>query len=287
MHKIIALLFLLGVSSLEAKIITTDKIEDIEVEFAKADNETLVIFDCDDVLIEAHDAILQYQNEGALKIIANDFMKSLANHHDEKHNPKDTYVFFRSIVMRDLSDDLLNDRWPLLIKVLQSRGIKTILLTSHDTGKFGVVKSMALWRHKELLKFDIDFAKSWHSVARIDLGNVPVDECAHNGASTNPEFNYGMLLTGKAKKGFTLSAFLSKIPQYKFKKIIFIDDRIDNLKSVEKVSNEIGAEFVGIEYTYSKTKKRPTLNLEKARKQFEILIKEKRWMSDEEMEKIK
>jgi hypothetical protein len=36
----------------EAEIITTSKIEDIEKEFAKANNETFVIFDYDDVLLE-------------------------------------------------------------------------------------------------------------------------------------------------------------------------------------------------------------------------------------------
>ena len=58
MKKTVALLFLIISFCSEAKIITTDKIADIEIEFANADNETLVVFDYNDVLIEPVDLAL-------------------------------------------------------------------------------------------------------------------------------------------------------------------------------------------------------------------------------------
>jgi len=51
--------------------------------------------------------------------------------------------------------------------------------------------------------------------------------------------------------------------------------------------NKLGIEFIGFEYIHVKTKQRPPLDMKKALKQAEILIKEQRWVSDEEMEKNK
>ncbi|MDR2598385.1 MAG: DUF2608 domain-containing protein, partial [Holosporales bacterium] len=55
---LLAALFL--VCGCARKIITTDQIEDIEAELERADKDTLVVFDCDDVLITgpAHTKVL-------------------------------------------------------------------------------------------------------------------------------------------------------------------------------------------------------------------------------------
>jgi hypothetical protein len=98
-----------------------------------------------------------------------------------------------------------------------------------------------------------------------------------------PIFEDGMLLNGQESKGDVLKAFLETIPQYKFKKIIFVDNQLDNVKSVDKMCGDLGTEYVGIEYGYAETKKRPPLDVEKAKKQFKILIEEKRWVSDKEI----
>jgi hypothetical protein len=93
-----------------------------------------------------------------------------------------------------------------------------------------------------------------------------------------------MLFADGADKGQVLKAFLSKIPQYKFKKVIFIDDKVKNLKSVEKVCKETGTQFIGVEYSYYKFKKHPIFDPERAKKQYKTLVLEKRWISDKEME---
>ncbi len=87
---LIAVLFEMTVN---AKIITTDKIEVIESEFACADRSTLVAFDCDEVLINPVDIVLLSRNEQALNRIAYKYGKSL---------DKNSYINFRSIVMRDM-----------------------------------------------------------------------------------------------------------------------------------------------------------------------------------------
>jgi hypothetical protein len=192
----------------DARIITVDGIEDIEAEFAKADNETLVIFDYYGVLSESADTA------------------------DE--NPP--------------GKSATRDKWPALIEMLQSRGIKTALLTSCGAEKQGPFEAAEGVLRDRLLNVGIDFRKSWTGLAGLKLPSA-----RQVGGFGCPSFAEGMLLAAGADKGEVLKAFLSRVPQYKFGKIIFIDDRLKNLVSVEKICPEINAGFIGIEYRPSKT----------------------------------
>ena len=263
-----------GINSVNARIITTDKIEVIEAEFAVADGNTLVVFDCDEVLIYAADNIFLPQNVDVLNKISYEYGKSLGS--------KEAYFYFRSIVMRDMKALLLNDKWPLLITVLQSRGIKTILLTACDTGKYGVIDSFEQWRRNQLLPFGIDFKKSWPNLRDIRFTEFNGKVKTSNGI---PAFSDGMLLTGDIPKGVVLQAFLSKVKDRRFSKIVFLDDKIENLQSVEMISQAMGIEFVGIEYTYSNTLA-SAIDMQKIRKKFDLLIREKKWFSCAEIEAL-
>jgi hypothetical protein len=284
--KYIALMFAVAVAftllTSEAKIIATNEIIDIEVEFAQADNETLVIFDYDDVLLEPVDAALLGENEKVSDKIAIDLMKS--KDVKGKSISKDQMITALSILTRDMKTRLVHGKWPLLLSVLQSRGIKTVLLTSCGAGRQGVVEAVENVRAQHLRNVGIDFRKSWIGVKRFEFPNIPRKSSPFCNFHC-PSFVDGMLFASGADKGGVLKAFLSKIPQYKFKKIIFIDDKLKNLKSVEKVCNEIGVQFIGIEFTYSKIKKHPILDPGKVRVQYKTLGLEKRWISDEEMDK--
>jgi hypothetical protein len=276
MNKFFTLLFLFVTFYSNAKIITTDKIEDIEIEVAQADNETLVIFDYNDVLLELVDAALLTENEKVSDQIAIDLMNG-------SKISKDQIITALSILTRDMKTQLAHEKWPLLIIVLQSRGIKTVLLTSCGAGKQGVVEAVENVCRDHLLKVGIDFRKTWTYLKRLEFPNIPRKHY-HMCNTHFCAFVDGMLFADGADKGDVLKAFLSKIPHYKFKKIIFIDDKLKNLKSVEKICTEIGIQFVGIEFTYSKIKKHPPMNPERVKKQYKTLMLEKRWISDAEME---
>lgn len=196
---------------------------------------------------------------------------------------KNSYINFRSIVMQDMSMYLLDNKWPLLISVLQSRGIKTVLLTACATGKFGIIDSMEEWRQNQLLAFGIDFKKSWMDQEYIKFTEFTPSIRFSGGI---PTFSDGMLFSEDISKGKTLRAFLAKVKNRKFNKVVFIDDKIENLKSIESISQILGIEFVGIEYTRSKTAACNQLDMQKIEKQFDILIKEKKWLSCTEIEKI-
>jgi hypothetical protein len=260
----------------QSKIITIDKIEDIEIEFTKADNEMLVIFDYDDVLLEPVDVALFTSNENISDKIVADLMK-------DQNISRDQVIIALSVLTRDMKTCLVHEKWPLLITILQSRGIKTVLLTSCGAGRQGVIEKVENIRRNHLLNVGIDFKKSWKDLKRMEFHDIPRKH--YQWCNTHfCAFIDGMLFADGANKGIVLKAFLSKIPQYKFKKIIFIDDKLKNLKAVEKICAETGTQFIGIEYAYSRIKKHLPLNHERIKKQYQTLMLEKRWISDAEME---
>ncbi|MDR2781558.1 MAG: DUF2608 domain-containing protein [Holosporaceae bacterium] len=274
MNKIVTFLFSLITFYSDAKIITTDKIEEVEAELAKANNEMLIVFDCNGVLLEPVDAALLRANKEESKKILAELIKN---------NPENQIILESGIIARDMKTQLVHVKWPALITAIQSRGIKTMLLTSGVAGEQGVIKKIENVKRDRLLSVGIDFKKSWKGVRRLEFHDIPSKR--HRLYNTNVcVFVDGMLLANGVDKGEVLKSFLSKIPQYKFKRIIFIDDKLKNLESIEKICTEMGAQFVGIEYAYSKIKKYPSLNPKRVRKQYKILMAEKRWPSDEEME---
>ncbi|MDR0968192.1 MAG: DUF2608 domain-containing protein [Holosporaceae bacterium] len=275
-RKICVLLLFASFFYCESKIISTDKIDDIEAEFAQADNETLVAFDCDAVLVEFCDNILKHPNRK--KILISDYIKESKT----EKSKKEEIVFYKSILWNDAKRELLSKEWPRLIMVLQSRGVKTLLLSACGGVKDPkIVKSTSEHRYKMLSKFGIDFKKSWPTLNKIIFSNF-------TGANARQEkdlpiFENGMLLSRNAAKGDVLKAFFAKIPQYKFKKIIFIDNSLNNVELVGKAAKDLGIEYVGVEYTRAKTQKLPPLNMKKAKKQFEVLVRERRWPSENEV----
>jgi hypothetical protein len=276
MNKIFVFLFLFMAFYSDAKIITTDKIEDIEIEFAKTNNETLIIFDYDYVLLEPVDVALLTSNKNISKKITAELMKG-------QNISRDQMIVALSVLTRDMKTRLVHEKWPLLIAVLQSRGIKTVLLTSCGSGEQGVVEAVENVRRNHLLKVGIDFRKSWTDLKQLEFPNITRKR--HPFCNFHcPSFIDGMLFASGADKGDVLKEFLIKIPPYKFKKIIFIDDKLKNLKAVEKICAETETQFIGIEYAYSRIKKHPPLNPERVKKQYRTLMLEKRWISDAEME---
>jgi hypothetical protein len=237
----------------DAKVITTDKIENVEAEFAKADNETLVIFDLNDVLLEPID-LVSIQMLNAENDISTPNMKI----------------------------QLVHPKWPLLITALQSRKIKTLLLTSCGVEKQKTKDAANNLKRNQLLQVGIDFKKLWIDSSKIKFLNIPEKQPSVYNFS-NPAFVDGMLFASGAHKGEVLKAFLAIISPCKFKKIIFVDDKRKNLESVENISAAIGVQFIGIEYTYAKTKKRPTRNEKKSEMPCEILLEKKPETTQKEM----
>ena len=248
-------------------ITTIESFNDIQSELDSADKDTLVIFDVDDVLITYNDMVL--------RPCGAHFRPESWKDIDPKEIP-----YLISIMLNEGKIILIDPSAPKLVNKLESRGVKTIALTAARTGKFGVIENAEDWRLKILKQFNLDFSQSFPKNNIIYFGDVAKKE------NNYPLFKDGILFVGdeeKNTKGALLVQFLDKI-QWKPKKVIFIDDKMSYLSSVETALNEAEIPFQG--YQYKGAEKLPgKLNEQTAEIQFTYLRKNHKWLSDSEAKK--
>ena len=135
--------------------------------------------------------------------------------------------------------------------------------------------SMKDWRLSELKRLGYHFELSWN-----DTEQKVFEQLATEVAGTAPVFEQGVLLTNNVSKGSVLKAFLD-YRQYKPNQIIFVDDRMDYVESVRDTATEASIPYFGIQFTAAEVQK-SDLCKERAALQFEVLFKERKWLSDEE-----
>jgi hypothetical protein len=222
-HSILFSIFLLNLN-LNAVIIESSEIEDV---FKYADKNSIVVFDIDSTLVEIEYGLeywVSYKAKELEKIgLANDKACDLA-----------LYTFF---VISQVAKLFPINNSPKVIGELQKMKIPSIALTNRS---LPVVK-----RTKKLLKnIDIDFSKNGLIEKDLDL------QVTHNAM-----FSKGIIFAGKNDKGKALALFFNKI-NYAPKKLIYVDDRVEYVKSVEKEFDRNNIEFIGIRYSFMDGKKR-------------------------------
>ncbi|MFY7991751.1 MAG: DUF2608 domain-containing protein [Bacteriovoracaceae bacterium] len=243
-----------------------DSFNNIRSELDSADKDTLIIFDVDDVLITYNDMVLRPCGARFRPVSWKDI--------DPKEIP-----YLMSIMLNEGKIILIDSSAPRLVNKLENRGVKTIALTAARTGKFGVIENAEDWRLKILKQFNLDFSKSFPKNQIIYFGDGAKKENDYS------LFKDGVLFLGdeKSTKGALLVQFLDKV-QWKPKKVIFIDDKMSHLSSLENALNEAKIPFQG--YQYKGVEKLPgELNEQIAEVQFTYLRKDHKWLSDSEAKK--
>jgi hypothetical protein len=274
MKKIISFIFVILASvhsTCFAEIIQTNDIKVIEETLSSIEKDTLVIFDVDDVLMHADDQILKSKNADACKPLVKKLKQQVG---------KDKIQEVTSIILITRKNSPVDSKMISVVGDLQKRNIKVLVLTNCATGKFGLIPNMENWRIAELHKHGYYFDKSWQSLKDISLKSLMK---VTNDA--NPIYKSGIVFVDQTgEKGPVLDAFLT-YSATKPKKIIFIDDKYKNLVSVEEFAKQRDIEFVGIEYTKT-LEGDSVLNNDIAALQFDILEKEKKWLSDSEADAL-
>lgn len=264
------LLFFTNISV--AHIIITNNFETIKNNIATADSNTLVIFDIDEVLLQPRDQILNIKNSKKLQNMFYNLSPKLT---EEQIQELD------SLIMLQRQVEPVDPRFIELIKKLQTKQIKTLALTQCSTGTLGKVPNLENWRIQELKKLGYNFDKCWQNIktkffqtlkSQVDLKRTPA-------------FKQGIIFSCGVPKGDTLKAFLHYI-HLNPKNIIFIDDKIKNIESIEKFTKQNNIVFLGIQYTKVATTKLPTLNQDIVNLQFDMLSKKRKWYSDTEAIKL-
>jgi hypothetical protein len=274
MKKIISFIFLILASfhsTCFGEIIQTNDTKVIEKTLASINAGTLVIFDVDDVLMHAEDQILKSKNADACKVLVKKLKQQVG---------RDKIQEVTSIILLTRKNNPVDPKMISVIENLQKSGIKVLALTNCATGKFGLIPNTENWRIAELNKHGYYFDKSWQNLKDINLKSLMK---VTNDA--NPIYKAGIVFVDQTgEKGPVLDAFLT-YSATKPKKIIFIDDKSKNLVSVEEFAKQHNIEFVGIEYTKT-LEGDSVLNNDIAALQFDILEKEKKWISDNEAAEI-
>ena len=265
------IVFYLYVNSGACQTLSTANFDVLQAHLEKADDNTLVVFDINEVLFQPQDQILQQQNTNYRHILKNKTKQRLYRSQMDE---------LTSIIFLERNLIPIDPRLPKLITTLQQRGIKVIALTNCFTGPRGRIASMERWRHQELQRIGYDFSRAFPDLAPLTFKTIAK-------STESVTYEDGVIFTSGESKGEAITAFL-KYSQIMPAKIIFVDDKMSNIKSVEQslyeydTNDSHSIEFTGIEFTAARSTDHPPLNTQRADYQFRILEREHRWLSDSE-----
>lgn len=269
----VCLLFIITACSEESRIFSTSDSSFIEEELEKTDEETLVIFDINDVLLESKDLLFKEQNSDLLTELLKEIPMIMSR---EEEMTLYSVVAQGPVVYVDKN-------FVGIIHHLQKRNVKVIALTNGLVGSCGYVKSMEGLLIQQLHNLNYHLEKSWPNLKNAQIYIT-------RSRDRKILFEEGIVFANKSisktSKGESLLAFF-KYSGFYPKKVIFIDNKLKNLKSVSSVLEKEGIEFVGFEYTKTRNRKDlPIITKKHAKLQLSILKKEHKLLSDDEIRKI-
>jgi hypothetical protein len=244
-------------------------LEKLEQEMGHLDSQALVLFDVDKTLIMPKDAILMPCNKPLLM----EFIQEISNTSSCAYSAN----YLKSRVLSQAVSTLVDPKSLSLIKTLQQKGIKTIALTAAGTGPFGTIPELMDWRIQELNHLGVNFTPAFPHHSAVLFKEF-------RGKHSFPGFKEGILFSSQFPKGEVLKAFLAYI-NWRPTKIVFIDDKMSFIQSVEQAAQELGIEFIGFHYTavshlacYTDEKL--------AKFQFRHLAQKGQWLSDREAKHV-
>lgn len=259
-------------TQLRAIIIEAPNLNQFEETLHTIDKQSFVLFDVDETLLTPKDLILNpYARE-----IWNQYAKETIENPEIVPSGKYDDQYFFGQVLSKIEYEVVDSKVVEIIRSLQSRNIKTIAFTRMPIGILGIIPSMEDWRIEHLKKHQFDFSEAFSQFEeiRMDVSSTGIPSL----------FKKGLLCANKQDKGPVFMTFLEAI-QWKPRQVIFIDNRLDYLKSVEAALDGTGIEFIG--FHYKDVENRPRIvNEHLAKFQLMHLAKTGEWLSDQEASTI-
>lgn len=249
-------------SPADFQIISTPTLEPVEAALKDADKNTLVIFDVDDVLLMPTDEIYLVDRGEYFTKIMDDL---------KKHFTKTKFEKMINAIMIGRPVKIVDFKIIPLIKSLQTKEVPVMALTALSTGRFNNKQSFVEWRIEQLKNADIIF-NQWAAVKPKKFTDFAI--------KNPPEFKEGVLFSSGIPKGEILKTFLQDCYS-KPKRIVFLDDRRNNLESVEAFCKAEGISFLGFEYTAVKETRPVNFNHKRAELQIKMLKNKLQWLSDQ------
>lgn len=249
-------------ASISGTVIEAPSLTMIEKEISSLDENALVVFDVDYTLIVPNDRVLTPCGEDYFY----NALDQLALKEEHKEH-------LESRILLQSKVSIIDENIMVLLRYLKEKQIKTIALTAIRSEKYGAIPDLIDWRINQLQNFGIDFDWAFPNIKSIKLANF-------HGKGHIPIFRKGILTSSGYPKGQVLVAFLKSI-KWTPSKIIFVDDRIKYISSVEHELDKEHIEHISFHYTAATN---PTHQLDKELGMFQMnyLVDNDHWLSDAE-----
>ncbi|MEC7839909.1 MAG: DUF2608 domain-containing protein [Chlamydiota bacterium] len=234
MYKALFLSLTLLCQPIFGEITQMKNMKQVEALCNQADRDTLVIFDIDMTLTIPTNPALQMPN---VKMYKSRFKKYKALW------SKDQKTIITNFIGLNNSPKLLDPHTKLLIKSLQRRNIPTIALTATLAGPILDIQDVISYRDDLLKKLDIDFSVTSPSQDYFIFDDL----LPYLGGY--PQTKKGIILANGEKnmKGVVLTRFLEAI-DWTPQKVIFIDDDLSQVESMENSMGKLGVQFEGVHF---------------------------------------
>lgn len=242
---------------------TISYINDMSEAVKNADQDTLVVFDVDNVISAPRDLIGRPKARAIRGAIFEEYEQKYGRERVER---------IHALYMMKGNGGLVEPAVKEIIIELQQRKIPTVALTAKGTEKFGAIEDPIEWRISRLRRKGINF-----SFENLNKRILWGDEAGYES---------GIIFSGKQPKGQALQYFLEKIAHYQPKHIIFVDDNPDYLNSVSKMCSNLGIKFTGFHYKAAVFDQDEELSLDVGRLQLKTLDEKEIWIPDSEAKKI-
>lgn len=236
-----------------AEIRVVDSLTPIQAELDNCGSETLVLLDVGGTLITKPDAVL-YKEHSPWK-------EEWYKRHYPNQPQDEALKLTRILEGTPKNWKIVDSSWPKLITKAQSSGAKVVAFTK-------------IWMHP--------FIFGYHSTNLPTFGIILHDELS--GLASGKSFRYagGIIETGNVK-GPALEEFIAKLaalPEKLPKRIVFVDDSLEQIESVDSACQKLNIPCVAFHYiTYQIA---PPLDEAIADCQLRTLSKEHRWISEDE-----
>ncbi len=212
-------------------------IKDLESTIKTIDQNTLVVWDVDGVLLTGVDRI--FHSENIYNGLAHKYTDYIANKYKLNETKKELFI---SQLLLQRQAKLVDPNMLDIMQYLEQNNIPSIALTYFFAGTLGKIKSVADWRINELANLGVKFNYGFCKFDQIELNTLP------KVSSYYPLYKQGMLFCLQPNKGLVLKTFLEQTNWVPLK-VIFIDDKIDNLQSIQEELMAKNIEFIGLHYT--------------------------------------
>lgn len=252
-----------------ATVLETKDIGIIKDEIVKLKKGDMVLLDVKHVIFYSSDQVMLQEHKS--------FFKQKFAQIEKKFGTEET-TRLKSIVLSSYKPMIVDQEISKVVSNAQKAGIIVFALTSGNTSSYGIIPNRADLRIKTIKNIGIDFSKSTE-LDYIDLSEE--GELIGKKDRNKPIFQDGVIFAAKKPKGKVLSKFL-KLSKLKPRKIIFVDNQLKNVLSVEAHCKELGIDYTGIHFTKIYNKPANPLDKKIAEKKFEILLAENRWIDDHE-----